>query len=152
MKIPIRIAVTGAAGNIGCSLLFRIISGEMFGLDQPIILHLIEVESSVKKLEGIVMELEDCSSHLLRRVIITTDLKEGFLNINWAILVGSIPRTANMKRKDLLGHNSKIFEKQCKALEKYASEDIRILTVGNPCNTNCYIAMKNALEIRLCNI
>jgi len=141
---PIRVAVTGAAGQIGYSLLFRIASGAMFGPNQPVILHLIEIEPALKALNGVVMELDDCAFPLLKGVIPTADLNEGFKDVNWALLVGSVPRKQGMERKDLLGINGKIFIGQGKAIEKNASKDVRILVVGNPCNTNCLIAMNNA--------
>lgn len=147
MKSPLHIAVTGAAGQIGYSLLFRIASGAMFGNEQPVVLHLIEVEPALKALNGVVMELEDCAFPLLRGVIPTARLEEGFAGVHWALLVGSVPRKQGMERKDLLGINGKIFTGQGKALASHASPDVRILVVGNPCNTNCMIAMNNAPEI-----
>jgi malate dehydrogenase len=147
MKSPIKIAVTGAAGHIGYALLFRIASGEMFGADQPVSLQLIEIPAVLGALEGVVMELHDCAFPLLRSIIPTADLDEGFRDVNWALLVGSVPRKAGMERKDLLGINGKIFVGQGKAIEKNAAADVRILVVGNPCNTNCLIAMNNAKEI-----
>lgn len=146
-KTPIRIAVTGAAGQIGYSLLFRIASGGLFGPDQPVILNLIEIEPAMKALEGVVMELDDCAFPLLKGVVPTADLSEGFRDVNWALLVGSVPRKAGMERKDLLGINGKIFVGQGQALEKNAAADVRILVVGNPCNTNCLIAMNNARNV-----
>src|SRR3954469_11200885 len=147
MKSPLRVAVTGAAGQIGYSLLFRIASGSMFGPDQPVILHLIEIEPALPALQGVVMELQDCAFPLLKGVVATASLDEGFKNINWALLVGSVPRKAGMERKDLLSINGKIFIGQGKAIEKNAAPDVRILVVGNPCNTNCLIAMNNAKQI-----
>ncbi len=147
MKSPIKVTVTGAAGQIGYSLLFRIASGEMFGPDQPITLHLIEIPAALGALEGVVMELHDCAFPLLQSVLPTADLDEGFRDINWALLVGSIPRKAGMERKDLLGINGKIFVGQGEAIQRNASADVRVLVVGNPCNTNCLIAMNNASEI-----
>jgi malate dehydrogenase len=147
MKSPIRVTVTGAAGQIGYSLLFRIASGEMFGPDQPITLHLIEIPAALGALEGVVMELHDCAFPLLKSVLPTADLDEGFRDINWALLVGSIPRKAGMERKDLLGINGKIFVGQGQAIQRNASADVRVLVIGNPCNTNCLIAMNNAREI-----
>jgi malate dehydrogenase len=144
---PIRVAVTGAAGQIGYSLLFRIASGAMFGANQPVILHLIEIEPALKALNGVVMELDDCAFPLLKGVVPTADLNEGFKDVNWALLVGSVPRKAGMERKDLLGINGKIFIGQGKAIEKNASKDVRVLVVGNPCNTNCLIGMNNALGV-----
>ena len=147
MKTPIRVAVTGAAGQIGYSLLFRIASGAMFGPEQSVILHLIEIEPALPALGGVVMELDDCAFPLLKGVVPTASLDEGFSGVNWALLVGSVPRKAGMERKDLLGINGKIFIGQGKAIEKNAASDARILVVGNPCNTNCLIAMSNARGI-----
>ena len=144
MNAPIRVAVTGAAGQIGYSLLFRIASGSMFGPDQPVILHLIEIEPVLPALQGVMMELHDCAFPLLKGVIPTADLDEGFRDVNWALLVGSVPRKAGMERKDLLGINGKIFIGQGKAIERNGAGDVRVLVVGNPCNTNCLIAMNNA--------
>src|SRR6187401_845155 len=144
---PIRVAVTGAAGQIGYSLLFRIASGSMFGPNQPVILHLIEIEPALKALQGVVMELDDCAFPLLKGVVPTADLAEGFKGVNWALLVGSIPRKQGMERKDLLGINGKIFIGQGRAIQAGAASDIRVLVVGNPCNTNCFIAMNNARAI-----
>jgi malate dehydrogenase len=136
--------VTGAAGQIGYALLFRIASGQMFGPDQPLILHLIEIPDALSALDGVVMELHDCAFPLLESIVPTADLNEGFRDINWALLVGSVPRKAGMERKDLLGINGKIFIGQGQAIEKNAAADVRVLVVGNPCNTNCLIAMNNA--------
>src|SRR5216683_233027 len=147
MKSPIKVAVTGAGGQIGYSLLFRIASGEMFGADRPIVLHLIEIPNALGALEGVVMELHDCAFPLLQSVLPTADLDEGFRDINWALLVGSIPRKAGMERKDLLGINGKIFVGQGQAIQRNASADVRVLVIGNPCNTNCLIALNNAREI-----
>jgi malate dehydrogenase len=147
MNSPLQIAVTGAAGQIGYSLLFRIASGQMFGADQPVALHLIEIPNALGALEGVVMELNDCAFPLLQSIVATADLDEGFRDVNWALLVGSIPRKAGMERKDLLGINGKIFIGQGQAIEKNAAPDVRILVIGNPCNTNCLIAMNNAKKI-----
>jgi len=144
MKQPIKVAVTGAAGQIGYSLLFRIASGALFGPDQPVILNLIEIEPALKALNGVVMELNDCAFPLLKGIVPTANLDEGFSGVNWALLVGSVPRKAGMERGDLLGINGKIFIGQGKAIEKNAAQDVRVLVVGNPCNTNCLIAMSNA--------
>src|SRR5437868_13638281 len=146
-QTPVRVAVTGAAGQIGYSLLFRIASGAMFGPTQPVILHLIEIEPALPALNGVVMELEDCAFPLLKGLVHTANLDEGFRGINSALLVGSVPRKAGMERKDLLGINGKIFIGQGQAIQKNAAGDIRIHVVGNPCNTNCLIAMNNAPEI-----
>jgi malate dehydrogenase len=147
MKDPIRVTVTGAAGNIGYALVFRIASGGLFGPDQPVALNLLEIPPALNALNGVVMELDDCAFPLLTDVVATADLDEGFRNTNWALLVGSVPRKAGMERGDLLGINGKIFTGQAQAIQKNAASDVRILVVGNPCNTNCLIAMNNAPEI-----
>src|SRR5881296_2025479 len=147
MKSPLKIAVTGAAGQIGYSLVFRIASGEMFGQDQPLTLHLIEIPNALGALDGVVMELHDCAFPLLESVTPTADLDEGFRDVNWALLVGSVPRKAGMERKELLGINGKIFVGQGQAIQRNAAADVRVLVIGNPCNTNCLIAMNNAREI-----
>src|SRR5918999_614517 len=147
MNSPIKVAITGAAGQIGYSLLFRVASGALFGPNQPVALHLIEIPPALDALKGVVMELDDCAFPLLKNVIATTDLDEGFRDVNWALLVGSVPRKAGMERKDLLGINGKIFIGQGQAIEKNAAKDVRILVIGNPCNTNCLIAMNNAKSI-----
>jgi malate dehydrogenase len=143
----VKVAVTGAAGQIGYSLLFRIASGSMFGPDQPVELRLIEIPQVLTALGGVVMELEDCAFPLVSTIVPTADLDEGFRGVNWALLVGSVPRKQGMERKDLLGINGKIFVGQGQAIAKNAAPDIRVLVVGNPCNTNCLIAMNNAKEI-----
>ena len=147
MKSPVKVAVTGAAGQIGYSLLFRIASGSMLGPDQPIELSLIEIPPVLPALEGVVMELDDCAFPLLTRIVATADLDEGFRGVNWALLVGSVPRKQGMERKDLLGINGKIFTGQGQAIAKNAASDVRVLVVGNPCNTNCLIAMNNAKDV-----
>jgi malate dehydrogenase len=147
MKPTIRIAVTGAAGQIGYSLVFRIASGSIFGPDQPVSLNLLEIPPALDALNGVVMELQDCAFPLLRDVVPTADVDEGFRNINWALLVGSVPRKAGMERGDLLGINGKIFVGQGQAIEKNAAPDVRVLVIGNPCNTNCLIAMNNARDV-----
>jgi malate dehydrogenase len=144
---PIKVAVTGAAGQIGYSLLFRIASGAMFGPHQPVSLHLIEIPPALPALKGVVMELDDCAFPLLRGVVQTSDLDEGFAGVNWALLVGSVPRKADMERKDLLNINGKIFTGQGQAIARSAAPDVRVLVVGNPCNTNCLIAMRNAAGV-----
>lgn len=146
-KKPIRIAVTGAAGNIGYALLFRIASGEMFGPDQPVALNLIEIEPAMSALDGVGMELDDCAFPLLREVVKTSDLKTGFKDCDWVLLVGSVPRKQGMERADLLGINGKIFVEQGRAINEAAKRDCRVLVVGNPCNTNCLIAMRSAPDI-----
>ena len=143
-KQAIRVAVTGAAGNIGYALLFRIASGAMFGPDQPVALNLIEIPPALGALKGVVMELDDCAFPLLKNVVATTDMNEGFKDVNWALLVGSVPRKAGMERGDLLSINGKVFTGQGKAIAANAAADVRVLVVGNPCNTNCLIAMNNA--------
>jgi malate dehydrogenase len=147
MTTPLRVAVTGAAGQIGYSLLFRIASGSMFGPEQPVILHLIEIEPALPALQGVVMELDDCAFPLLKGIVATSDLNEGFKGVNWALLVGSVPRKQGMERKDLLGINGKIFVGQGQAIQRNAASDVRVLVVGNPCNTNCLIAMNNARAV-----
>jgi malate dehydrogenase len=147
MNSPIKVAITGAAGQIGYALVFRVAPGAMFGPDQPVALHLIEIPAGFEALKGVVMELDDCAFPLLKNVVATTDLEEGFRDVNWALLVGSVPRKAGMERKDLLGINGKIFIGQGQAIEKNAAADVRILVIGNPCNTNCMIAMNNAKSI-----
>ncbi len=147
MKSPIKVAITGAAGQIGYALVFRVASGAMFGPDHPVALHLIEIPAGFEALKGVVMELDDCAFPLLKNIVATTDLDEGFRDVNWALLVGSVPRKAGMERKDLLGINGKIFTGQGQAIAKNAAKDVRILVIGNPCNTNCLIAMNNANSI-----
>ena len=147
MNEPIKVAVTGAAGQIGYSLLFRIASGAMFGPDQTVQLQLIEIPPALPALDGVVMELQDCAFPLLKGVTATSDLDQGFRGVNWALLVGSVPRKAGMERKDLLGINGKIFVGQGQSIQRCAASDVRILVVGNPCNTNCLIAMNNAKDI-----
>lgn len=144
MKDPITVSVTGAAGQIGYALLFRIASGSMFGPDQPVNLRLIEIEPGMKALQGVVMELDDCAFPTLNEIVATSDLNEGFKGANWALLVGSVPRGPGMERKDLLGINGKIFTGQGQAIAANAASDVRTLVVGNPCNTNCLIAMNAA--------
>src|SRR5207245_11741964 len=139
MNAPIRIAVTGAAGQIGYSLLFRIASGAIFGPEQPVILHLIEIpdEKAMAALGGVCMELHDCAFPLLKGIVPTSSLDEGFKDVNWALLVGSVPRKAGMEREDLLGINGTIFIGQGQAIEQNAASDVRVLVVGNPCKTHC---------------
>ena len=147
MKDAITVSVTGAAGQIGYALLFRIASGAVFGPDQPVKLRLIEIEPAMGALQGTVMELDDCAFPLLREITATADLNEGFAGANWALLVGSVPRKAGMERNDLLGINGKIFVGQGAAIAKSAAKDVRVLVVGNPCNTNALIAMNNAAGV-----
>ncbi|NLH72885.1 MAG: malate dehydrogenase [Verrucomicrobia bacterium] len=146
-KKPVRIAVTGAAGQLGYALVFRIAAGDVFGPNQPIVLQLIEIEQAMPSLAGVTMELEDCAFPLLKGVIATSDLGQGFDGVDWALLVGSVPRKAGMERKDLLGINGRIFVNQGRAIQQHAASDVRVLVVGNPCNTNCLICMTNAPDI-----
>jgi malate dehydrogenase len=143
----INVAITGAAGQIGYALLFRVASGQMFGSDVLINLRLIDLEDNLPKLVGVQMELDDCAFPLLKNVVCTADLSVGFKEVNWAILVGATPRKAGMERSELLSINGKIFKTQGKALNDYAAKDIRTLVVGNPCNTNAMIAMNSAKDI-----
>lgn len=149
MKQPVRVAVTGAAGQIGYSLLFRIASGEMLGKDQPVILQLLEipVEKAQQALQGVIMELDDCAFPLLVDVIGTDDPKVAFKDADYALLVGARPRGPGMERADLLQGNAKIFTVQGKTLNEVASRDVKVLVVGNPANTNAYIAMKSAPDL-----
>src|ERR1700691_4098806 len=146
-KSPISVAITGAAGAIGYSILFRIISGEVFGADQPVILNLVDIPEAQPILQGVIMELEDCAPTAAQKLTATADLEEGFRGIHWALLIGSVSRKPGMERKDLLAINGKIFTGQGRALQKNAAKDVRILVVGNPCNTNCLIAMNSAPEV-----
>jgi malate dehydrogenase len=148
-KTPIRVAVTGAAGNIGYALLFRIASGQMFGADQPLILQLLEipVEGPQKALKGVAMELEDCAFPLLTDMVLTGDADVAFKDVNWALLVGSKPRGPGMERADLLKDNGKIFVAQGRSIDKVAADDVRIAVVGNPCNTNVMIAASQAKRL-----
>ena len=147
MKSPVRVAVTGAAGQIGYSLLFRIASGEMLGRDQPVILQLLEITPALNALKGVVMELDDCAFPLLAGVIQSDDPKVAFKDADIALLVGARPRSKGMERKDLLEANGAIFTGQGKALNEVASRSVRVLVVGNPANTNCYIAMNSAPDL-----
>jgi malate dehydrogenase len=144
MKAPIRVAVTGAAGQIGYSLLFRIASGDMLGKDQPVILQLLEIPQAVGALKGVVMELEDCAFPLLAGIVATDDPRVAFRDAQIALLVGARPRSKGMERKDLLEANAQIFTIQGRALDEVASRDVKVLVVGNPANTNALIAMKSA--------
>ncbi len=147
MNSPYSVAVTGAAGNIGYSLLFRIASGEVFGKNRPIVLKLLEIPPAMGALEGVVMELNDCAFPLLRDVVTTDDAKTAFDGVNRAFLVGSKPRGKGQERNDLIRDNGPIFTGQGKALNEGAASDVRIVVVGNPCNTNCLIAMHHAPDI-----
>jgi malate dehydrogenase len=144
MKTPIHIAVTGAAGQISYSLLFRLAAGSFLGPDQPIVLHLLELPSAMNALQGVVMELNDCASPLLHRVEITDDPMVAFKNVDYAFLVGAHPRGPGMERKDLLEVNADIFSAQGKALNAVAARNVKVLVIGNPANTNALIALKNA--------
>ncbi len=146
-KNPIHVTVTGAAGQIGYALLFRIASGALFGPDQPVVLRLLEIEPGMQALEGVVMELDDCAFPLVSDIVTTTDLNTAFDGTSWALLVGSIPRKAGMERGDLLTVNGGIFGPQGQAIAANAASDVRVLVVGNPCNTNCLIARSNAPEV-----
>ena len=153
MKTPVRVAITGAAGQIGYSLLFRIASGEMLGKDQPVILQLLELpmEKAQAALKGVMMELEDCAFPLLAGMVGTDDAEVAFKDVDIALLVGARPRGPGMERKDLLLENAKIFTAQGAALNKVASRDVKVLVVGNPANTNAYIAMKSARDLPAMN-
>jgi malate dehydrogenase len=150
MKKPMRVAVTGAAGQIGYSLLFRIASGEMLGKDQPVILQLLEIpdEKAQKALKGVMMELDDCAFPLLQGMVAASDAKTAFRDVDVALLVGARPRGPGMERKDLLEANGAIFVPQGRALDEVASRDVKVLVVGNPANTNALIAMKNAPSLK----
>ncbi len=143
----VKVAVTGAAGQIGYALLFRIASGQLFGPNVKVDLSLIEIEPGLPALEGVVMELRDCAFPLLGDIQVTADPNVGFKDVNWAILVGAFPRKAGMERAELLGKNGGIFTVQGKAINDHAAKDVRVFVVGNPCNTNCLIAMNNAPDV-----
>jgi malate dehydrogenase len=147
MKTPVRVAVTGAAGQIGYSLLFRIASGEMLGEDQPIILQLLEITPAQKALQGVAMEIHDCAYPLLDNIVTTDDPNVAFRDVDFALLVGAKPRGKGMERKDLLSENGKIFGPQGKALNEHASRNVKVVVIGNPANTNALIAMKNAPDL-----
>jgi malate dehydrogenase len=147
MTTPIRVTVTGAAGNIGYALLYRIANGDLFGPKQPVALHMLEITPALKALEGVAMELDDCAFPLLTEMMLTDDPNVAFKNTNWALLVGARPRSKGMERKDLLEANGAIFTVQGKALNENAASDVRVLVVGNPANTNCLIAQHNAPDI-----
>ena len=143
----VKVAVTGAAGQIGYAMLFRLASGEIFGRDTAVELRLLELEQALPALEGVKMELEDCAFPLLDNIVTTSDADHAFKGIDWALLVGSVPRKAGMERNDLLKVNGGIFVGQGKAINQNAGSNVRIVVVGNPCNTNCLIAMNNAPDI-----
>jgi malate dehydrogenase len=144
---PVHVTVTGAAGQIGYALVFRIASGQLLGPDQPVVLRMLEIEPALKSLEGVAMELDDCAFPLLAGMELTSNTETAFDGASWALLVGSVPRKAGMERGDLLAVNGGIFGPQGKAIAAKAAKDVRILVVGNPCNTNCYIARMNAPDI-----
>jgi malate dehydrogenase len=144
---PVNVTITGAAGQIGYSLLFRVASGQLLGPDQPVVLRLLEIEPAMGALQGVVMELDDCAFPLLAGIEATSDLKTAFDGTSWALLVGSIPRQAGMERNDLLNVNGGIFGPQGEAIAAHAAADVRVLVVGNPCNTNCLIARSHAKDI-----
>lgn len=147
IKKRVKVAVTGAAGQIGYALLFRIASGQAFGLDTEVELQLLELDASLPALQGVAMELDDCAFPLLRKVTCTSDLKTAMLDVNWALLVGAVPRKEGMERGDLLQINGGIFTAQGKAINDYAAQDVNIFVVGNPCNTNCLIAAHSAPDL-----
>ncbi len=147
MKKPVEIAVTGAAGQISYSLLFRLASGEAFGFDQPVILRLLEVTPALPRLEAVIMEINDCAYPLLQTIITTDDPKVAFDNVDYVFLVGAKPRGAGMKRKDLLESNAKIFSEQGKALNEVAKRSVKVLITGNPANTNALITQRNAPDL-----
>ena len=144
---PIRVTVTGAAGNIGYALLFRIANGDLFGPNQPVILQMLEISPAMKALEGVAMELVDCAFPLLADMVLTDDPNRAFQDTNWSLLVGARPRSKGMERKDLLSANGAIFTVQGKAINDNAASDVRILVVGNPANTNCLIAQRSAPDV-----
>lgn len=147
MTKRVKVAITGAAGQIGYALLFRVASGQMFGPETEVELHLLELERALPALKGVAMELDDCAFPLLKKVVCTSSLAEAFTDANWVICVGSVPRKAGMKRADLLSINGGIFTEQGQAINKYAASDVKVFVVGNPCNTNCLIAMNAAKDI-----
>ena len=147
MAQHVKVAVSGSAGQIGYALLFRLASGQAFGHDVTVDLHLLEIEPALPALAGVVMELEDCAFPLLRNITISSDPNVAFKDVNWAILVGAAPRKAGMERADLLAKNGGIFTVQGKAINDNAADDVRVFVVGNPCNTNCLIAMNNAPDV-----
>lgn len=147
MKTPVKVVVTGAAGQIGYALLFRIAAGDMLGPDQPVILHLLEITPALPALGGVVMELNDCAFPLLHGVVATDDLNVAFKDVSYALLVGARPRGPGMERKDLLEANGAIFAPQGQALNKHAKRDVKVLVVGNPANTNALIAQQNAPDL-----
>ena len=144
---PIHVTVTGPTGTVGYAFLFRAASGQLFGPDQPIVLRLYEIEAAMKALDGVVMELDDCAFPLLSDMVTTSDMATAFDGTSWAVLIGALPRKAGMERGDLLSANGGIFKPQGKAINAHAASDVRVLVVGNPCNTNCLIARANAPDV-----
>lgn len=147
MKTRIKVAVSGAAGQIGYALIFRIASGQMFGMNTEVELQLLELEAALPQLRGVAMELEDCAFPLLKNVVCTANINEAMRDANWVILVGAVPRKEGMERSDLLKINGNIFTKQGQAINAHAASDVKVFVVGNPCNTNCLITMNNAKDI-----
>ena len=147
MTKRVKVAITGAAGQIGYALIFRIASGQMFGHDTDVELQLLELEQALPTLKGVAMELDDCAFPLLKKVTVTSDVNVAMKDVNWAILVGSVPRKEGMERSELLNINGKIFTTQGRAINDHAAADVRVFVVGNPCNTNCLIAMHNAPDV-----
>jgi malate dehydrogenase len=147
MAKRVKVAITGAAGQIGYAMIFRIASGQMFGHDTEVDLHLLELEQALPSLQGVKMELEDCAFPLLKNIVTTSDVNVAMKDVNWAVLVGAVPRKEGMERSDLLKINGKIFTTQGKAINDHAADDVRVFVVGNPCNTNCLIAMHNAPRV-----
>jgi malate dehydrogenase len=147
MTKRVKVAVTGAAGQIGYALAFRIASGQMFGPDVAVDLHLLELEAALPALQGVVMELEDCAFPLLQNIVATSDVNVAMAGVNWALLVGAVPRRAGMERADLLGLNAGIFAQQGEAINQHAARDVQVLVVGNPCNTNALVAMSHAADV-----
>lgn len=143
----VRVAVSGAAGQIGYATVFRLANGDLLGPDTKVILQLLEVQPALPSLEGVAMELQDCAFPLLQDVVITSDPNKAFENVNWAVLIGAAPRKAGMERSDLLQMNGGIFKEQGRAINEHAADDVRVFVVGNPCNTNCLIAMHHAPDV-----
>lgn len=146
-KKRVKVAITGAAGQIGYALIFRVASGQMFGPDTEVELSLLELEQTLPALKGVAMELDDCAFPLLKKVTTTSDVNVAMKDVNWAVLVGSVPRKEGMERSELLNINGKIFTTQGRAINEHAASDVRVFVVGNPCNTNCLIAMNNAPDV-----
>src|SRR3990167_1110798 len=147
MKKRIKVAITGAAGQIGYALIFRIASGQMFGPDTDVELSLLELEQTLPSLKGVAMELDDCAFPLLKKVTTTSDVNVAMKDINWAVLVGSVPRKEGMERSDLLKINGGIFTTQGKAINDHAADDVSVFVIGNPCNTHCLVAIHNAPDV-----